>query len=104
MFKVIGSAFNKRGITFDYLQCYSEYKRNFPVDVASEANAVQALINAGVPDEIAYNYLSFVDDIGYLMELKEKKKQDAIDIFSQDEKDDDTQTDDVEVDDGDNES
>ena len=105
MFKVIGSAFNKRGIAFDYLQCYSEYKRNFPVDVASEANAVQALINAGVPDEIAYNYLSFVDDIDYLMELKEKKKQDAVDMFtSDDDKDEDENADDLEGDNGDNES
>ena len=102
MFKVIGSAFNKRGIAFDYLQCYSEYKRNFPVDVASEANAVQALINAGVPDEIAYNYLSFVDDIDYLMELKEKKKQDAVDMFAPD--DEGENADDLEVDNGDNES
>ena len=81
MFKVIGSAFNRRGISFDYLQAYVEYKRNFPVDIASEASAVQALINAGVPDEIAYNNLSFVDDINYLMDLKEQKKQDAIDMF-----------------------
>ena len=103
MFKVIGSAFNKRGIVFDYLQCYSEYKRNFPVDVASEANAVQALINAGVPDEIAYNYLSFVDDIDYLMELKEKKKQDAVDMFTHDD-DKDENSDDLEGDNGDDES
>ena len=102
---MIGSAFNKRGIAFDYLQCYSEYKRNFPVDVASEANAVQALINAGVPDEIAYNYLSFVDDINYLMELKEKKKQDAVDMFTpDDDKDEDENADDLEGDNGDNES
>ncbi len=87
MFKVIGSSFEKRAIPFDYLQVYVEYKRNFPVDVASEAQAVQALINAGVPEEIAYNQLSCVDDIDYLMALKEQSKADAIKMF---EPDDDT--------------
>lgn len=89
MFKLIGSTFAKRGINFDYLQAYVEYKRNFPVDVNSEATAVQALINAGVPEEIAYNYLSFVDDIDYLMALKEQKKRDAIDMSKPDEEGDD---------------
>jgi len=113
MFKVIGSAFQKKGISFDYLQAYSEYKRNFPVDIASEANAVQALINAGVPDEIAYNYLSFVDDINYLLDLKEQSKKDALDPFEpEDDRDggDDTNMAgknnpfaDREVDDGDDE-
>ena len=111
MFKVIGSAFQKKGISFDYLQAYSEYKRNFPVDIASEANAVQALINAGVPDEIAYNYLSFVDDINYLLDLKEQSKKDALDPFEpEDDQDDRNDTNmaenpfaDREVDDGDDE-
>lgn len=84
MFKVIGSSFKRKGISFDYLQAYVEYKRNFPVDVASEAQAVQSLINAGVPDEIAYNQLSCVDDINYLLDLKEEKKQDALNMVSND--------------------
>ena len=67
-----------------------EYKRNFPVDVVSEAQATQSLINAGVPEEIAYNQLSCVDDIQYLMDLKEQKKQDALDLFGgDDDKEDD---------------
>lgn len=89
MFKVIGSAFMKKGISFDYLQAYVEYKRNFPVDVAGEAQAAQSLINAGVPEEIAYNQLSCVDDINYLMELKEQKKQDALDLFGGSDEDGD---------------
>lgn len=93
MFKVLGSIFQKQGIAFDYLQAYVEYKRNFPVDVLSEAQSVQSLINAGVPEEIAFNQLSCVDDINYLMELKEEKKQDALDLFGgsdgEDDEDDD---------------
>ncbi len=88
MFKLLGNIFQKQGITFDYLQAYVEYKRNFPVDVVSEAQSVQSLINAGVPEEIAFNQLSCVDDINYLMDLKEQKKQDALDLFNPDDDDD----------------
>ena len=42
---------------------------------------MQALINAGVPDEIAYNQLSAVDDIDYLLALKEERQQDALNLF-----------------------
>lgn len=89
MFKVLASSFQKKSIPFDYLQAYVEYKRNFPVDVVSEAQATQSLINAGVPEEIAYNQLSCVDDINYLMELKEQKKQDALDLFQPDDEEED---------------
>ena len=60
-----------------------------------------------MPDEIAYNYLSFVDDINYLMELKEKKKQDAVDMFTPDDdkyEDENENADDLEGGNGDNES
>ena len=80
----------KKSIPFDYLQAYVEYKRNFPVDVLSEAQAVQALINAGVPDEIAYNQLSAVDDIDYLLALKEERQQDALNLFGKGPESDET--------------
>lgn len=97
MFKVLGNIFRKQGIAFDYLQAYVEYKRNFPVDVLSEAQSVQSLVNAGVPEEIAYNQLSCVDDINYLMELKEQKKQDALEQFGGTGDDDDDDGDDEET-------
>lgn len=81
MFKVLASSFQKRGITFDYLQAYAEYRRNFPVDVASEAQVVGALINAGVPEEVAYTQLSFVDDIDYVMDLVEQRKEENASLF-----------------------
>ena len=56
----------------------------------SEAQAVQALINAGVPDEIAYNQLSAVDDIDYLLALKEERQQDALSLFGKAPENDET--------------
>lgn len=103
MFRLLQNVFNLRGVPFDYLQCYSEYKRNFPVDVMSEAQATQALINAGLPDEIAYNQLSFIDDIDYVMELKEQEKQDQFTMDDSEEKeaaDDDNADEDAGSDEG----
>ena len=75
MYKLLGSSFAKKRIPFDYLQCYTTYKRNFPMDLVSEAQTVQSLTNAGVPKKIAFEQLSFVDDVDYIMDEIEKEKE-----------------------------
>lgn len=76
MFKVLASAWAKRKIVVDPLQCVIEFKRNFPVDILSEAQAAQALITAGLPKEVAFDKaLSFIDDIDYVMQLIEAEKE-----------------------------
>lgn len=75
MFRLLASAWEKKGMHIDPLQCVMEFKRNFPLDVESEARAAQAMIAAGVPKEIAYNLsLSCVDDIDYVMQLIEEEQ------------------------------
>ena len=69
MWKLLSASWAKRGITVDPLQCTMDFKRNFPLDLASEAQTVQALIGAGIPKEVAYSQLSFVDDVNYIMDL-----------------------------------
>lgn len=74
MFKLLASSFRKRRVVIDPLQCIMEFKRNFPLDILSEAQAVQALIAAGLPKEVAFNVaLSCIDDIDYVMQLIEKE-------------------------------
>lgn len=75
MYKLLASSFSKKRIPFDPLRAYTSYKRNFPMDLVSEASTVQALINAGVPKVVAYEQLSFVDDADYIMELIEQEKE-----------------------------
>lgn len=75
MFKVLGSSLQKKRIPFDYLQCSAVYSRNFPMDLVSEAQTCQQLINAGLPKEIAFEQLSFVDDVQYVMDLIEQEKE-----------------------------
>ncbi|MBR6613188.1 MAG: phage portal protein [Clostridia bacterium] len=74
MFKLLASAWNKKQVNVDPLQCYIEFKRNFPLDVTSEAQAVTQLISAGLPKKVAFEQLSFVDDVDYIMDMIEQEK------------------------------
>lgn len=76
MFKVLASSWAKKRIVFDPLQVVVDFKRNFPLDVVSEATAAQSLKSIGLPDEIVFGQLSFIDDVQYVMDLIEKEKND----------------------------
>lgn len=78
MFKLLASAWAKKKVSIDPLQCYIEYKRNFPLDIVGEADAAQKLINTGMPKQYAWEKaLSFVsgDDIDYINDLIEQEQQ-----------------------------
>ena len=87
MFKVLASSWRKKRISFDPLQVVIDYKRNFPLDLLSEAQAVQALKGAGFPDEIAFSQASFVDDVQYVLDLKEQEMNDIKPLDNEDEDD-----------------
>lgn len=74
MFKLLASSFAKKRIAFDPLRAYTAYKRNFPMDLVNEASTVQALVNAGLPKSVAFEQLSFVDDVQYILDEIEKEK------------------------------
>ncbi len=85
MFKVLSSSWSKRQITVDPLQCVVTFKRNFPLDIMSEAQAAQTLINAGFPQSEAYSLaLQSVDDVDYIMQLIEKEKNDIPSLLDND--------------------
>lgn len=74
MFKCLATSFVKKRISFDPLQCFVKYKRNFPLDIVSESQAVATLLGAGLPKQVAFAELSFIDDIDYVMDLIEQEK------------------------------
>lgn len=76
MFKLLSSSFAKKKIPFDPMQCSVKYNRNFPVDFLGEAQAVQALITAGLPKKIAFGALSMVDDVDAILRLIETEQDD----------------------------
>lgn len=84
MWKLLCSVWRKKNITVDPLQITMEFTRNFPLDTLTEAQTVQALIAAGIPKEVAYSQLSFVDDVDYVMEMLEKE-QNGIESLNEDE-------------------
>ncbi len=81
MFKLLASAWNKKSIAFDPLQCVMDFKRNFPLDLVSEAQAATQMIAAGLPKRVAYSLaFSGIDDIDYVMQLIEEEQNDLYDI------------------------
>lgn len=88
MWKLLASAWAKKGIKVDPLQVTMDFKRNFPLDLLSEAQTVQALKASGLPDEIAYGQYSFIDDVDYVLQLKEEERQSMPSMFDNDNDDD----------------
>ena len=80
MFKVLASSLNKKRIAFDPLQVVMDFKRNFPLDLLSEAQSASALIGAGLPKRVAFGQLSFVDDVEEVMQLIEEEKDGIPDL------------------------
>lgn len=102
MFKLLASAWAKRQITIDPLQCYMDFKRNFPLDIEGEARAAQQLIAAGLPEEVAYSLaISAIDDIDYVMQLIENKKQNIPSLEDRIKEDEDLQDDEDDLEDDD---
>ena len=66
------------------------FKRNFPLDLLSEAQAVQALKAAGLPDRVAFDIaLSCVDDVEWVMQMIEEEKARTPKSLTDDDGDDD---------------
>lgn len=85
MFRLLASAWAKKQLKIDPLQCVMSFKRNFPLDLLSEAQAVQALIAAGVPKRVAFDIaLSCVDDVEYVMQQIEEEKENIPDLDDDD--------------------
>ena len=83
MWRVLCSAWAKKGIKVDPLQIVMEFHRNFPLDRLSEAQTAQAQIAAGLPKRWVYSQISGVDDVDYIMELITAEKEDAMSLFEE---------------------
>lgn len=76
MFRLLAKIWAKKQLKIDPLQCVMSFKRNFPLDLVSEAQAVQQLIAAGLPKRVAFDIaLSCVDDVDWVMQLVEEEKE-----------------------------
>ena len=82
MFRLLASSWRKKAIAFDPLQCYITFKRNFPADILSEAQAVSAMISSGMPKRTAFEQYSCVDDVEEVMQLIEEEKDDIQPLYT----------------------
>lgn len=83
MFALLAKAWAKKTIRIDPLQCVMEFRRNFPADIQAEAQNVQALVAAGLPKQVAFSQLSFVDDVEWVMQLIENERSDIPSLFDE---------------------
>lgn len=83
MWRVLASAWRKKTVEVDPIHVTMEFSRNFPQDELQEAQTVQALKAAGVPDKVAYSRFSWVDDVNAVMEEKEAE-QDITSLYEDD--------------------
>ena len=81
MWRVLCSAWAKKGIKADPLQFVMEFHRNFPLDRQSEATTAQAFIAAGLPKQWVYSQIAGIDDVDYIMELIKSEKEEAMEMF-----------------------
>lgn len=88
MFKVLGSAWNKKSIPLDYTLMDVKYTRNLPVNIVDEANAATAL--AGITSkQTALGTLSIVTDVDEEMSRIEQEAEEKIDLDDEKLKDND---------------
>jgi len=83
-FKIIGSAWAKKGTDIDFSNFVFQFKRNFPLDIQSEAQAT-ALLRGHVSEQTRLSLLSFVDDAEYELDLMRKEMEEVgavnLDLF-----------------------
>lgn len=81
MWRVLCSAWDKRGIKADPLQFVLEFHRNFPLDRLSEAQTAQAFIGAGLPKKWVYSQISGIDDVDWIFDLLEQEQGDVTQLY-----------------------
>lgn len=79
MFKVIGSAWQTKGLPFDYMLLDMVYTRNIPVNLLDEAQTATAL-SAIASKRTALSVLSVINDVDKELERMEQEKEDYVDL------------------------
>jgi SPP1 family phage portal protein len=79
MFKVIGSAWQRKSIPFDYAMLDLKYTRNIPVNLLDEANTATAL-SAIASKRTALGVLSVVPDVDEELDQIEAEKAAGVDL------------------------
>lgn len=83
-FKVLCSAWQKKGIDLDYLDVFWEFKRNVPIDLSYVADYASKL-NGIHSKHTLLSQIPYIDNVQYEMELMKQEQEDVInlDLFTE---------------------
>jgi len=73
-FKVLCSAWKKKGIQLNYLDVFWEFKRNLPIDLLYVGDAVSKLKGMH-SDQTLLGLIPYIDDVSYELNLMEQEKE-----------------------------
>ena len=83
-FKVLSTAWAKKGIAVDYTNIYFSFKRNLPVNLLDEAQSTGGL-KGMVSERTRLSQLSFVDDVEWELAEMAKDNEGMLDLDDDDE-------------------
>jgi len=78
-FRVLATAWAKKGIPVDYTNIFFQFKRNLPVNLLDEAQTT-AQLRGHVSERTRLSQLSFVDDVEWEMEEMANDNQGLVDL------------------------
>lgn len=78
-FKVLATAWAKKGIALDYTNIFFQFKRNLPVNLLDEAQST-AQLKGLVSERTRLSQLAFVDDVDWELEEMAKDAMGRIDL------------------------
>jgi SPP1 family phage portal protein len=78
-FRVLATAWAKKGIPVDYTNIFFQFKRNLPVNLLDEAQTT-AQLRGHVSERTRLSQLSFVDDVEWEMEEMSKDDEGRLDL------------------------
>lgn len=73
-FKVLATAWSKKGLSVDYTDIWFQFKRNLPLNLLDEAQTTAAL-RGHVSERTRLSLLSFIDDVEYEIEQMEMDQE-----------------------------
>jgi SPP1 family phage portal protein len=78
-YRILTTAWQKKGIAIDYTNIFFTFKRNFPLNLLDEADTTTKL-KGQISERTRLSLLSFVDDVEYEMQLIEQENSEKVNL------------------------
>lgn len=85
-YRILATAWAKKGIEIDYTNVFFTFKRNFPLNLQDEAETT-AKFKGLISERTRLGLLSFVDDVDYELQLMQQENEDSVNLDDGDDPD-----------------